>query len=139
VGSVSAPQTVVGSLSLEISGISIVGVNLLEFGIVPSGTTCPVLGGSLLPNTSCNLAVDFAPLSAGDKSAQVAIADNAPGSPQAVALTGIAGSSAISLVPASLTFASQTVGTSSAPQNVTLSNRAPLSWPFPASPSPAPT
>jgi hypothetical protein len=52
----------------------------------------------------------------------VSISDNAIGSPQAVTLTGTGLAPLVSLAPSTLTFISQTVGTTSSPQTVTLTN-----------------
>ncbi|MEA2492571.1 MAG: hypothetical protein QOJ29_482 [Thermoleophilaceae bacterium] len=46
--------------------------------------------GQLNPGQSCKFEVFFTPLTVGDKTATVAIADNAPGSPHSVTLTGTA-------------------------------------------------
>jgi hypothetical protein len=52
----------------------------------------------------------------------VSISDNASGSPQSISLSGTGAAATVSLSPTSLTFASQSVGTTSAAQSVTLSN-----------------
>jgi hypothetical protein len=52
----------------------------------------------------------------------VTIADSATGSPQTVNLTGTGGGSAVNLTATSLIFSSQTLGTTSGVQPVTLSN-----------------
>jgi len=52
----------------------------------------------------------------------LSVTDNASGSPQTVTLSGSGIAPAAALLPASLTFASQLVGTTSAAQTVTLSN-----------------
>jgi hypothetical protein len=52
----------------------------------------------------------------------VSISDNASGSPQTVSLSGTGTASAVSLSASSLTFGSQSVGTTSTAQTVTLSN-----------------
>src|SRR5208283_2036197 len=53
--------------------------------------------------------------------ASLAVADNAPGSPQTVPLTGT-GVSGVSLSPPNVTFPNQYVGTSGLPQDVKLTN-----------------
>ncbi len=76
------------------------------------------------PGGNCVFAVTFTPTATGARPAQVSIADNAPGSPQTVPLSGngIAGAPAVSLMPASLDFGMQPVGTTSDPQMVMLTN-----------------
>src|SRR5208337_3294665 len=52
----------------------------------------------------------------------VSITDNAAGSPQTISLTGTGQAPSVSLSPSSLAFGGQMVGTTSAPQSVTLAN-----------------
>jgi Abnormal spindle-like microcephaly-assoc'd, ASPM-SPD-2-Hydin len=66
--------------------------------------------------------VTFTPSAAGARSASLAIADNATGSPQTVALTGTGNGPVATLAPTSLTFAAQRRNTTSAPKTVTLTN-----------------
>jgi hypothetical protein len=68
----------------------------------------------------CKIEVSFQPQSAGDAFGSVVISDNASSKPQVVALRA-AGTTA-GIAPQNLTFAPQSVHTSSAPQNVTLTN-----------------
>jgi hypothetical protein len=77
-------------------------------------------GTTVNPSGSCTISVTFKPTIAGAQSGTLSITDNAGGSPQKVTLkgTGIA----ITFSPTSLTFATQLVGTSSAPKIVTLTN-----------------
>jgi centrosomal CEP192-like protein len=126
VGTTSAPQAVIirnqGSATLNVSNISITGSDAGSFGIVPAGTSpCPP-SGTLASGVSCTVTIDFAPLSSGGKSASLSVNDNVAGTPQTVSLTGTAVAPAIMLSPTSLDFGSQAAGTTSAPQNVTLSN-----------------
>jgi FG-GAP-like repeat/Abnormal spindle-like microcephaly-assoc'd, ASPM-SPD-2-Hydin len=117
----SAPQTVTlsntGSATLAITSIAITGANSGEFA---QTNTCPA---TLAPAASCTVSVTFTPSMQGAQSASLSVSDNAPGSPQAVPLSGTGtGMPAVMLSPASLTFATQVEGTSSAAQNVTLTN-----------------
>lgn len=122
VGSSSAAQMITltnsGTASLNITGITITGTNAGDYS---ETTTC---GSSVAVNANCTISVIFKPTAAGARTASVSIADNATGSPQSVALTGTAVTTApsVTLAPTSLTFASQTVGTSSTAQNITLTN-----------------
>ena len=127
VGITSGTQTVTltnaGSALLNLTSIAVTGSNSTNFGFFVKGTNpCPLPGGTLLAGASCTISVDFAPQAAGPVSATLSISDNAEGSPQSVALSGIGGTSGISLSPATLNFASQTVGASSAAQVVTVGN-----------------
>lgn len=63
----------------------------------------------------------FTPSNTGAIKGAVAITTSGAGSPQIVGLSGT-GAIPVTLAPASLTFAAQAVGTTSAPQTVTLTN-----------------
>jgi phospholipase C len=76
----------------------------------------PVAAGA-----SCNINVRFWPSAAGTRTATLTVSDSASNSPQTVALTGV-GFIATTIVPASLTFPTQPVGTTSAASTVTLTN-----------------
>ncbi len=107
-----------GNGSLAISSIAITGANSGDFSQSNDCGTLLAAGGN------CTIDVVFTPTALGTRSASLGINDNAPGSPQTVLLSGTAVSSnqTASLSPTSLTFASQTVGTTSAAQTVTLTN-----------------
>jgi len=72
--------------------------------------------------TSCTINVTFTPSMAGLRNGTITIADNAAGSPQTVTLSGTGLAPAVGLSPGSLTFPSQTVGTTSPIQSSTLTN-----------------
>jgi hypothetical protein len=65
--------------------------------------------------------VTFTPTATGTRSASLTLSDDAQGSPQDVPLSG-KGVAQATASPTSLTFASQTVGTTSAAKPVTLTN-----------------
>jgi hypothetical protein len=113
-------QTVVltnsGTADLEIASITTSG-NFMATNDCPSAISV---------GATCTISVTFLPLAATFPSASagsVIITDNAAGSPQSVGLSGppVTAATAI-LTPGSLTFESQTVGTTSSPQTVTLAN-----------------
>src|SRR6476469_1726533 len=89
VGSRSGAQAVaitnVGDAPLTISTFRINGPDAADFG---GGGNCPVSPDSLPAGASCSYYVSFAPDSAGAKSATLAVGDDAPDSPQTVALNG---------------------------------------------------
>ncbi len=127
VGSKSGAQSVTlmnnGSATLDIASIAVTGVNAADFAIATTGTACPVGGGTLVVGTSCSVAVQLTPQTAGAKNASLTFADNAPANPQQVTLSGIATAAAsLQVSPPSLTFTAQSEGSLSAPQNVTISN-----------------
>ncbi len=116
VGTTSPAQTVTlsnaGSAPLKISSIA-------TTGDYTQSNNC---GGSLNAGTSCSINVTFKPTATGTRTGTLSVTDNASGSPQTVALVGSGIAPAAALSPASLTFANQLVGTTSAAQSVTLSN-----------------
>jgi hypothetical protein len=120
-GTTSAPQTMTltntGNANLTVSNVNITGPNSADFAQTNTCTT-------VAPQATCPITVTFTPSIAGTETASVSVADNAPGSPQVGSLTGVGvgNGPAVSFSPTSLTFATQLIGTSSTPQNITLSN-----------------
>ena len=111
-----------GGASLTGIAITITGSGAAVFSLAPAGTCTATLAA----HQSCTINVTFTPTSAATSNAALSIADNAAGNPQTVPLTGtgtnVAPTPNISFTPTSLTFASQTVATASAPQAVTVTN-----------------
>jgi uncharacterized protein DUF4082/Big-like domain-containing protein/centrosomal CEP192-like protein/carboxypeptidase family protein/ASPM-SPD-2-Hydin domain-containing protein len=103
-----------GNVSMSISSITITGTNGGDFART---TTC---GTTLAAGASCTISVTFRPTATGDRTASVSVTDNAPGSPHTAPLTGAG--TGVTVTPTSLTFASQTVGTTSTAQVVTVRN-----------------
>ena len=146
VGTTSAPQTIsvrdLGSGILEITSLTIAGTNAGDF---LRTNNC---GNSVRPGVSCTISVTFTPTASGSRSALLRITDNAGGSPQTISLSGTATASApspsspgtptgsapgpstpaaptspvVNLSPSSLTFASQSVSTTSAVRTIALAN-----------------
>lgn len=110
----SAPKTVTvtnqGSTAVAISSIQTVGA----FG---QTNTC---GTQLDPASSCTISVTFAPMSAGQLFGSLFVNHDDPGSPNQVLLTGF-GSQA-SLQPGKVVFNPQTVGVTSPPKLVKVTN-----------------
>ncbi len=101
-----------GNATLKISNIG------ASVNFAVSSTTC---GASLAPTKSCSISVTFTPPGVGPFAGTLTITDNAANSPQTVALTGT-GVLPVTLTPTSATYASQTVGTTSAAKAFTLTN-----------------
>ena len=120
VGTPSTAQSVTlsntGNAPLNITSVSIAGSNAGDF---TQSNNC---GSSVAAGSSCAISITFTPLASGSRTASLAIADNAMGSPQAVSLSGTGASSAASVSPSSVPFGSVPVGTSSTPLSVTLTN-----------------
>lgn len=79
-------------------------------------------GSSLAAGASCTITVTFVPKGTGTLTGAITITDNAANSPQTVALTGVG--TAVTVAPSSLSFGGQTVGKTSSPQPVTVTNHA---------------
>jgi hypothetical protein len=90
-----------------------------DFSVAGSGAT--PCGGVLGAGASCTVAVAFHPSVPGSIKGSVTLMDNAPVNTQLYNLMGKA-VLPVSFSPASLTFAAQTVGTTSAQKIVTLTN-----------------
>ncbi len=122
VGSTTAAQLVTvkntGTGTVNLTSETITGTNASAF--LKSATTC---GTTLAAAASCTVSVEFKPTGAGALTASLSVADNATGSPQTVTLNGTgAAASTVSLSPTTLTFASTTVGSTTAAQLVTVKN-----------------
>jgi hypothetical protein len=118
VGTTSAAQTISvtnpSTIAVTFTSIAITGTNPKDF---LETNNC---GTSLAANASCTINVTFKPTTINIRNAAVTLTDSASNSPQSVTLKGTG--TAVSLSPTSLTFAAQTVGTSSTPQTITLTN-----------------
>lgn len=121
VGNTSPAQTVTvtnaGYSTTNISSISVAGTNASDFS---QTNNC---GSSLAAGANCSISVTFTPAAMGARNAAVNIVDDAPGSPQAIALAGN-GSGIVGVSPSTITFSSQYVGTTGLPQSVTVTNNA---------------
>ena len=122
-GTTSVSQTVTlsnpGGATLNITSIGLGGANQGYFGLTNG------CGATLAAGASCPLTVTFTPGSVASFSAAINVVDNATGSPHSATLsgTGIAAPAPqAAWAPATLTFAGQLSGTTSASQTVTLSN-----------------
>ena len=73
------------------------------------------------PGGSCTVTVSFTPTQAGPAPATLSIADDAPGSPHSVSLSGQGGIPAVTLSASSLSIASG-IGVTSGPSQVTVTN-----------------
>jgi len=96
--------------------------------VTETGSAFTVTGFSLSLNVSVGqqttIMVAFQPTAVGTASGNISIVSNAPTSPASVGLrgTGIAAILTLGISPTSLSYGNVTRGTSSATQNVTISN-----------------
>ncbi|PYX34386.1 MAG: hypothetical protein DMG80_02265 [Acidobacteria bacterium] len=115
IGRTSSPQTVTltntGNATLNIASITANG----DFHI--SNNTC---GATVAAGANCAVSVTFTPTKKGARKGTLSFTDDAPGSPQAVALSGTGQSVVVS--PTSINFGTQVVDSTSAPQTVTVTN-----------------
>jgi Astacin (Peptidase family M12A)/Abnormal spindle-like microcephaly-assoc'd, ASPM-SPD-2-Hydin len=128
-GAVTFASQVVGTTSasstITVTNSSKASVNIAsftaspDFAVVGSGTT--PCGGTLASKAKCTMSVTFTPSATGSIKGSVAFTDSASVNPQIFNLAGT-GVLPVTLSPTSLTFTAQAVGTTSAPQTVTLTN-----------------
>jgi 6-phosphogluconolactonase (cycloisomerase 2 family) len=134
-GSLSFASTTVGSSSptQNITVTSSGTAPLHIFSVLPSGAN-PVdfqvssaCAGAYPSGSTCNMAVTFSPVSAGQRVAVLIINDDAPNSPQSLSLTGTAaaappGTPIVKLTPNSVPFGNVTQGANVGAQIITLTN-----------------
>jgi hypothetical protein len=105
-----------GTSTLNLSKIQITGNNGTDF---TQTNTC---GKSVIAGGSCTFTVVFNPTWTGARAATLGLTDNAAGSPQMVPLSGTALAPGVLFSPTSLTFPGQLLQSTSASQNITLTN-----------------
>jgi uncharacterized repeat protein (TIGR03803 family) len=119
VGSTSNAKTITvtnsSAAAINISGIAASG----NYSAAGSGAT--PCGGPLAAGSKCTISVTFSPTEPGTTAGAITITDNGVIASQYYKLTGTA-VLPVTLSPASLTFASQSVGTTSSPSKVSLTN-----------------
>lgn len=105
------------SAAVSISGIAISGTNAGDFA---ETNNC---GSSVAAGSTCSIGVTFTPSTTASESATLTVNDGSGSQMAGLAGTGAsAPAPVVSLSPTSLTFASQTIGTTSPGQSVALSN-----------------
>jgi hypothetical protein len=120
VGVASQPQVIYyynqGSTSVTLNSVVLTGA---DFAM---NNGCSGTGG---PLASCSIKVTFNPTATGLRTGKIVITDTDPGSPRTINLSGTGVAAAApqaTVTPGSLTFASQPVGSTSAAQNINLTN-----------------
>ena len=103
-----------GNIALSVTNISVTGANSSDFS---QTNTC---GTSVAAGSSCTISVIFTPSGTGARTASIAVIDSA--GTQTTTVSGVGTAPAVSLSSTNVVFDSQTVGTSSAAQAVTLTN-----------------
>ena len=116
VGFTSSTQT----LTLSNNGVGNLSISSVKStGDFAQTNNC---GSGIAAGSSCTIKVTFNPTTSGVRSGSLTITDNAASSPQVVALSGTGVFATLTLSATSLTFGSQPIGTTSAPQNITVTN-----------------
>lgn len=105
-GAQSLTLTNSGNSTLTVTGVMITGTNSGDFA---QSNTC---GSSVVAGANCSISVNFTPSGGGERGGLISIADNAPGSPQTVTLSGIG-------VPATLHKLSTDIFTNTTSQHET--------------------
>jgi len=119
----STPQPVIvtntGSGALIITGIAFGGANPGRFG---QTSNCPIRGSGLAAGTSCTINLVFTPNSTTTRTATLNVRVAAPAVSGSVALTGTTVVPTVSVSPATIAFGTQPINTTSAAQQVTVTN-----------------
>ena len=109
----------VEKVTLTNTGLGVLNItNIAVTGPFGQTNTC---GTSLNSGSSCTFSVTFTPTTIGISNGSISITDNAPGSPQKITLKGTG--TYVQLVPTSVNFGNQTVGTKSQIKKITLTNK----------------
>ncbi|HUI42681.1 MAG TPA: choice-of-anchor D domain-containing protein [Terriglobia bacterium] len=111
-----ATITNTGTAALTITSIAVGGTNAGDFS---ETSTC---GGSVGAGGTCTVMVTFKPTAIGSRTSTLTVTDDAAGSPQTAALSGTGLGASATASPASLTYAADLAGSTSAAQTVTITN-----------------
>ncbi len=95
-----------------------------DYALAATNTSCPYNGGSVPSASTCTIDLTFTPIALGRRSGSVTVNGGSGGGPQSITLmgVGISGYAVAQVTPSSLTFGSQNLGTTSAPQPITITN-----------------
>ena len=117
-GTQAAMLTNTGEAPLTISGIAMSGST--DF---TQTNNCPVSPGTLAAGASCSFTLTWRPQIVANENAVLTITDNAIPNTQSISLGGTSYSAGVaSLTPATLTFPTTLLGSTSAAQTLTLTN-----------------
>ncbi len=131
------PSTVVFPSTISGQSATPVNVTLTNSGTTPlTGIAVSIVGGTastaftqtnacpatLAAGANCVITVSFMPFTTGTFAATLTVNDNATGAPQTAALSGTATAAQATFSATSITFPATTVGTTTAPSIVTLTN-----------------
>ena len=108
-------------LPLTLTNVGKTAVSLASIAANTDYTTSGNCGTSVAAGGTCTINVTFTPSSSGSRPGALSVVSSDPASPERVDLVGQG--LGVVLAPTKLAFGSQTVGTTSAPQTVTITNR----------------
>jgi hypothetical protein len=126
VGTQSPPQTVTltngpgASAPDTVGQATLTGIDSGQFGIVADGCS----NTTLAIGASCQISVGFGPTGSGDALASLSIPSDDPTSPATVALSGTGTAPDERVIPGSLSFGDQAVGSESGTQSIEVANTA---------------
>lgn len=120
IGSGSATPTQVTITSTGLAPLSF--YDIAVSGDYSLTDDCPDRPSVLAVAASCTITVTFAPTVAGQRAGQISLAHDGLARQQEIALSGVGTEAHVVFSPASLDFGTQTTGTTSAPQVVTIQN-----------------
>ncbi len=108
-----------GAAPLHITSVVLGGTNPNDFNV-----SSPACNTAIAVNSTCTITVTFVPLAPGVRSANITISDDAPDSPQTLALSGtsVVPVAGITFNPAVPSFPTITQGTSGLAQILTITN-----------------
>jgi hypothetical protein len=119
IGATTAPTTV--TVTNKSTGPITINTISASADYAAAGSGTSPCGGPLAKSAKCTLSVTFKPSDTGAIKGAVSIASTGLGSPQIIGLSGT-GAIPVVLSPTTIAFGDQTVGTTSGPQTVTLTN-----------------
>jgi hypothetical protein len=124
VPSLSFPVTLVGTTSIT-QKVTLTNYGNQTLNVSDVHVTGPFQQSNnckptVLPGKSCTISVAFKPTKGGDATGAVTITDDAFNSPQVISLSGVG--TIVKVTPTAVTFGPQSVGTTSPPQPINVSN-----------------
>lgn len=117
------PNTPLGSsntLPVTLTNMGTKAVSISSIGAINDYTSSNNCGSSVAPQATCTINVTFTPTASGGRPGALTVISSDPASPEREDL--VANGLGIVLSPQKIAFGTQAVGTTSAPQTVTITN-----------------
>jgi phospholipase C len=109
------------TLPVTLTNVGSTAVGITSISGIDDYTASHNCGSSVPPSATCTINVTFTPTVSGANPGALTVVSSDPASPERVDL--VANGLGIVLKPGSLSFGSQAVGTTSAPQTITITNK----------------